>query len=44
MSRVSKYENIVHAILLDKVATRSDDKLLYYWVLSEEGYNVNVSL
>ena len=44
MSRVSKYENIVHSILLDKVATRSDDKLLYYWVLSEEGFNVNVSL
>ena len=40
MSRISKYENLVHAILLDKAGTRSDDKLLYYWVLREEGYNV----
>ena len=44
MSRVSKYENLVHAILLDKVATRSDDKLLYYWVLHEEGFNTGISI
>lgn len=44
MSRVSKYENIVHAILKDKVATRSDDKLLYYWVLHEEGFNTGISI
>lgn len=44
MARISKYENVVHAILLDKAATRSDDKLLYYWVLKEEGFYTGVSL
>ena len=44
MSRISKYENVVHAILLDKVATRADDKLLYYWVLHEEGFNLGITI
>ena len=44
MARISKYENVVRFILLDKAATRSDDKLLYYWVLKEEGFNLGVSL
>lgn len=44
MSRIKKYENLVHSILLRHPATRGDDKLLYYWVLSEEGYNVGISL
>ncbi|MBR5285289.1 MAG: hypothetical protein IKU30_00170 [Clostridia bacterium] len=44
MSRISKYENVVRAILLDKTATRSDDKLLYYWVLREEGFYTGITL
>lgn len=44
MSRINKYENIVRTILTTKAATRGDDKLLYYWVLSMEGYNLNISL
>lgn len=44
MSRIKKYENLVHSILLRHPATRGDDKLLYYWVLSEEGYNTGITL
>lgn len=44
MSRISNYENIVHTILLTHEATRADDKLLYYWLLREEGYSTEISL
>lgn len=44
MSRISKYENVVLFILSNREATRSDDKLLYYWVLRDEGYSTDVSL
>lgn len=44
MSRIKRYENLVHSILLRHPATRGDDKLLYYWVLSEEGYNTGITL
>ncbi len=44
MSRVSKYENLVHCILIRREGTRSDDKLLYFWVLREEGFNTDISL
>lgn len=44
MSRISKYENVVHAILLDKAATRADDKLLYFWVLRMEHFFTGVTL
>ena len=44
MARISKYENVVRFILLDKAATRSDDKLLYFWVLREEGFNTRISI
>ena len=44
MSRISKYENTVLCILLDHEATRSDDKLLYYYLLREEGFSLSVSL
>lgn len=44
MGRISKYENVVRYILLNKAATRSDDKLLYFWVLREEGFNTRISI
>ena len=44
MSRVSKYENTVMYVLRRYPQTRADDKLLYFWVLREEGFRVGVSL
>lgn len=44
MSRIKKYENVVRYILTNYEATRSDDKLLYYWVLHEEGFNTGISI
>ena len=44
MGRINKYENIVRTILTTMAATRGDDKLLYYWVLREEGFNTKLSL
>lgn len=44
MGRISKYENVVRCILMSKAATRSDDKLLYFWVLREEGFNTRISI
>lgn len=44
MSRISRYENTVMYVLRKYVGTRSDDKLLYYWVLHEEGFHTNVCL
>ena len=44
MGRISKYENVVRYILMNKAATRSDDKLLYFWVLREEGFNTRISI
>lgn len=44
MSRISRYENTVMYVLRRYVQTRADDKLLYYWVLHEEGFHTNVSL
>ena len=42
--RISKYEHIVAYILNRYEGTRGDDKLLYYWVLREEGFNTKLSL
>lgn len=42
--RISKYENIVRFVLRRYEGTRGDDKLLYYWVLREEGFNTKLSL
>lgn len=44
MSRISKYENLVLCILLDKEEARADDKYLYYWVLREEGFSTHISI
>ena len=44
MSRISKYENVVRYILTNYKATRSDDKLLYYWVLREERLFTGITL
>lgn len=44
MSRISKYENLVLCILLDREDARGDDRLLYYWVLRKEGYDMSLSL
>lgn len=44
MGRISKYENVVRCVLMQKAATRSDDKLLYYWVLRAEGFSTGIAL
>lgn len=44
MSRISKWENIILPILNEYPATRSDDRLLYFWVLRKMGYDTAVSL
>lgn len=44
MGRIKKYENLVRAVLLTHEATRSDDKLLYYWLLREEGFDTEIPL
>lgn len=44
MARVKKYEAVVYHILKTYKATRSDDKLLYYWVLREEGFSTKLSI
>lgn len=44
MGRISKYENVVRCVLMQKAATRSDDKLLYYWVLRMEGFSTDIAL
>lgn len=44
MSRVSRYENTVMYVLRRYAQTRADDKLLYFWVLREEGFHTGVSL
>ena len=42
--RFFKYETTVAFILKKYEGTRGDDKLLYYWVLREEGFNTKLSL
>lgn len=44
MGRIKNYENLVRAVLLTHEATRSDDKLLYYWLLREEGFDTEIPL
>ena len=44
MARVKKYEAVVYHILKTYKATRSDDKLLYYWFLREEGFSTKLSI
>lgn len=44
MARISRYENTVLYVLRRYAQTRADDKLLYFWVLREEGYFTGVSL
>lgn len=44
MSRISRYENTVMYVLRKYIGTRADDKLLYFWVLREEGFSTGVSL
>lgn len=44
MSRISRYENTVMYVLRRYAQTRADDKLLYFWVLREEGFSTGISL
>lgn len=44
MGRISKWEKIVLAILEKHAAARSDDRVLYYWVLKEEGFDLSVTV
>ena len=44
MGRISKYENTVLYILREVADTRSDDKLLYWYLLREERFNPSISL
>lgn len=44
MGRISKYENTVLCIMLDHEDTRSDDKLLYWYLLREECFSLSISL
>lgn len=44
MARVKKYEAVVYYILKTYKATRSDDKLLYYWFLREEGFSTKLTI
>ena len=44
MARVKKYEAVVYHILKTYKATRSDDKLLYYWFLREEGFSTKLTI
>ena len=44
MARVKKYEAVVFYILKNYKATRSDDKLLYYWFLREEGFSTKLTI
>lgn len=44
MGRISKYENVVRAILENSPASRGNDKILYYLVLKHLGYSTTVTL
>ena len=44
MGKISKYENIVLYVLKNYEGARSDDKLLYLWVLREERLNTVLPL
>lgn len=44
MGKISKYENVVKYVLTNYKATRSDDKLMYYWVLRLEHFFTGVTL
>lgn len=44
MGKISQYENSVLYLLVNFPATRSDDKLLYYKLLREEGFSTNLTL
>lgn len=44
MGRISKYENIVMYVLKNYESTRSDDRLLYLWVLREERFSTVIPL
>lgn len=44
MGRISKWEKIVKPILEEYPAARSDDRLLYYWVLKKQGFDLSVTV
>lgn len=44
MSRISKWEKIILPILTKYNAARSDDRILYYWILKEQGFDTSVPL
>jgi hypothetical protein len=44
MARVSKYEDTVLTVLQEHKDSRGDDKILYYWVLKELGFDTQVSM
>lgn len=44
MGRISKWEKIVKPILEEYPAARSDDRVLYYWILKKMGFDLSVSI
>lgn len=44
MGRISKWEQIVLPILEEYPAARSDDRVLYYWVLKKQGFDLSVTV
>lgn len=44
MGRISKWEAKILPILEKYPVTRGDDRILYYWVLREEGFDLSVPL
>lgn len=44
MARINKWEGIILPILERYPAARSDDRVLYYWVLKDQGFDLSVSL
>lgn len=44
MGRISKWEKIVKPILEEYPAARSDDRVLYYWILKKMGFDLSVSV
>lgn len=44
MARIEKYEPIVRDILERNPKARGNDKILYYWVLRDMGFETNMSI
>ena len=44
MERLTKWEDLIERILEKYMAARSDDRVLYYWILRELGFDTGISL